>query len=71
MAVGFSQLKLSLHRERFPWCQFVRLGILPISINITHSKDNNGDPKAAGPKESFVRESKESVAPSLTLQDIL
>ncbi len=27
MAVGFSQLKLSIHRERLPWCQFVRLGI--------------------------------------------
>ena len=28
MAIGFSQLELSLHRERLPWRQLVRLNIV-------------------------------------------
>ena len=34
MAVGFSQLKLSIHRERLPWCQFVRLNIFTHSYKL-------------------------------------
>ena len=47
MAIGFSQLMLSIHRGRLPWCQFVRLVFLPISINFTHSQYKNGDSKVA------------------------